>query len=100
MKNFKIDTKKKKLNYKLEFKYNGETTSQIINLIELQSDDIIINGNNFDYLISLVVLKSGLLGVQVSTIDQKKIVSFSLPQLDIQIIEEETEETEQESEEN
>jgi len=92
MTNFKIDTKKKKLNYKLEFKYNNEFTSEMINLIDLQNDDIIINGSNFDYLIRLVVLKSGLLGVQVYTIDMFKIVSFSLPQLDIKIIEEENEE--------
>jgi len=100
MKNFKIDSKKKKINYRLEFKYNNELVNQVINLKELEKEDLIINGENFDYIIELVILKSGMLGVKVNTIDLFKIVTFSLPQLDIQIIEEETEEESEESEEN
>lgn len=86
MKNYKIDSKKKKINYRLEFKYNGESVSQIINLKELEKEDLIINGDNFDYIIRLELLKSGMLGVEVNTIDLFKIVTFSLPQLDIKFV--------------
>ena len=84
--NFKIDSKKKKINYRLEFKYNGELVSQIINLKELEKEDIIVNGDNFDYIIRLEILKSGMLGIQVNTIDLFKIVTFSLPQLNIKFV--------------
>ena len=92
MTNFKIDSKKKKINYRLTFKYNNEEVNEVINLKELEKEDLIINGDNFDYIIQLVVLKSGMLGVKVNTIDLFKIVTFSLPQLEIKIIEEENEE--------
>ena len=92
MTNFKIDTKKKKINYRLTFKYNNEEVNEVINLKELEKEDLIVSGNNFDYIIQLVVLKSGMLGIKVNTIDLFKIVTFSLPQLDIKIIEEESEE--------
>lgn len=88
MTNFKIDTKKKKINYRLEFKYNNEVINQVINLKGLEKEDLILNGDSFDYIIQLQLLKSGMLGVVVNTIDMFKIVTFSLPQLDIKVIEE------------
>ena len=88
MTNFKIDTKKKKINYRLEFKYNNEVVNQVINLKGLEKEDLILNGDNFDYIIQLQLLKSGMLGVVVNTIDMFKVVTFSLPQLDIKVIEE------------
>ena len=87
MTNFKIDTKKKKINYRLEFKYNNEVVNLVINLKGLEKEDLILNGDNFDYIIQLQLLKSGMLGVVVNTIDMFKVVTFSLPQLDIKVIE-------------
>ncbi len=89
MRNYKIDTRKKKLNYSLEFKYNNEVIKETINLIQLQKEDIILNGEVSDYIINLDLLKSGMLGVVVSTIADVYICTFSLPQLDIKIVEDE-----------
>ena len=50
--NYRIDSKKKKISYKLRFKYNGEEVKQTINLKELEKENIIISGNSFDYLLA------------------------------------------------
>tara|TARA_R110002050_G_scaffold15360_2_gene47324 strand:+ start:190 stop:459 length:270 start_codon:yes stop_codon:yes gene_type:complete len=89
MTNFKIDTKKKTLNYNLEFKFLGDVEKSKINLIKLQNEDLIYNGKAFDFIIRLEILPSAMLGVVVYTIDMNRIVSFSLPQLDIKFTEDE-----------
>ena len=89
MTNFRIDTKKKTLNYNLEFKFLGDVEKSKINLIELQEGDIIYNGTSFDFVLRLEILPSALLGVVIYTINDERIVSFSLPQLDIKFIDNE-----------
>ena len=86
MNNFKIDTRKKTLSYKLEFKYLGEVLTNKIDLIKLQNEDLIVNGETSDFIVQLVLAANGLLGIKVSTIEGKKIVNFSLPQLDIKFV--------------
>ena len=87
--NYRIDSKKKKISYKLRFKYNGEEVKQTINLKELEKENIIISGNSFDYLISLQLLTTGNLGVRVETIFNNYICTFQLPELDIRFIHQE-----------
>ena len=89
MTNFRIDSKKKKINYRLKFKYNGEEVNEIINLKSLEKEPIIISGNSFDYVAELQLLKSGMLGVRVATVFDDYIVTFTLPELDIKFIQEE-----------
>ena len=87
--NYRIDSKKKKISYKLRFKYNGEEVKQTINLKELEKENIIISGNSFDYLISLQLLTTGNLGIRVETIFNNYICTFQLPELDIRFIHQE-----------
>ena len=87
--NYRIDSKKKKISYKLRFKYNGEEVKQTINLKELEKENIIISGNSFDYLISLQLLTTGNLGVRVETIFNNYICTFQIPELDIRFIHQE-----------
>ena len=86
---FKIDSKKKKISYKLRFKYNGEEVKQTINLKDLEKENIIISGDSFDYLVSLQLLTSGYLGLRVETIFNNYICTFQLPELDIKFIHQE-----------
>jgi len=89
MTNFKIDSKKKKINYRLKFKYNGEEVNEIINLKSLEKEPIILSGSAFDYVAELQLLKSGMLGIRVATVFDDYIVTFTLPELEIKIINEE-----------
>ena len=88
MRNFKIDSKKKKINYRLAFKYNGEEVNEIVNLKDLDNDSMIVNGIYFDYVIDLVILKSGILGLRVETVFGDYIVTFTLTELDVKFINE------------
>lgn len=90
MKVFKIDTKKKKINYDLRFKYNGEEINQKINLKEVDKEgSLIVNGSANDYIISLQLLNSGHLGLRVETIFNAYICTFQLTELDIKFIHQE-----------
>ena len=86
MKNFRIDSKKKKINYNLKFKYNGELVEQKINLKELEEGNKIVNGSANDYIISLQLLTSGFLGLRVETIFNAYICTFQLTELDIKFV--------------
>lgn len=84
---FKIDSKKKKINYKLRFKYNGEEITETINLKELEKEgSLIVNGSARDYIITLQLLTSGMLGLRVETIFNAYICTFQLPELDIKFV--------------
>lgn len=84
---YKIDTKKKKVNYKLRFKYNGEEIQQTINLKELEKEgSLIVNGSANDYLVTLQLLTSGVLGLRVETIFNAYICTFQLTELDIKFV--------------
>lgn len=84
---FKIDTKKKKVNYNLRFKYNGEEINQTINLKEVEKEgSLIVNGSANDYIISLQLLNSGVLGLRVETIFNAYICTFQLLDLDIKFV--------------
>jgi hypothetical protein len=84
---YRIDTKKKKINYKLRFKYNGEEISQTINLKELEKEgSLIVNGSANDYIITLQLLTSGVLGLRVETIFNAYICTFQLTELDIKFV--------------
>ena len=89
MKIFRIDTRKKKVNYNLKFKYNGELVEQKINLKELEDGNKIVNGSANDYIISLQLLASGFLGLRVETIFNAYICTFQLTELDIKFIHQE-----------
>ena len=87
---FRIDTKKKKVSYKLRFKYNGEEISQTINLKEIEKEgSLIVNGSANDYIITLQLLNSGHLGLRVETIFNAYICTFQLTEFDIKFIHQE-----------
>ncbi len=90
MKIFSIDTKKKKINYNLKFKYKGEEINENINLKELDKEgSLFVSGPNTDYIITLELLKSGVLGLKVETVFDEYICTFQLTELDIKWIHQE-----------